>query len=205
MVAPSSTRPLANSTTPVLSDTLINAWFNLPIVRPSIVTATVNERKKGGKRAYQMRLVSINETCPPTVRGERCLSSWNPRAFGAGCTSTAYSVYTQVTLRYCQGCRPMPFPLIATLVVVFLTVAFSLQNDQTVSIQFFEWTFEGSLVLVLLTTLCLGIVIHILASMPARIRKSKEIAELTKRVTELEGTPPSDVSRPQQHQTPYLD
>ena len=99
----------------------------------------------------------------------------------------------------------MPFSLIATLVIVFLTVAFSLQNDQTVSIQFFEWTFEGSLVLVLLTTLCLGIVIHILASMPARIRKSKEIAELTKRVTELEGTPPSDVSRPRQHQTPYLD
>ena len=99
----------------------------------------------------------------------------------------------------------MPFPLIATLVIVFLTVAFSLQNDQTVSIQFFEWTFEGSLVLVLLTTLCLGIMIHILASMPARIRKSKEIAELNKRVTELEGTPPSDVSRPRQHQTPYLD
>ena len=99
----------------------------------------------------------------------------------------------------------MPFPLIATLVIVFLTVAFSLQNDQTVSIQFFEWTFEGSLVLVLLTTLCLGILIHILASMPARIRKSKEIAELNKRVTELEGTHPSDVSRPPQHQTPYLD
>ena len=99
----------------------------------------------------------------------------------------------------------MPFSLIATLVIVFLTVAFSLQNDQTVSIQFFKWTFQGSLVLVLLTTLCLGIVIHILASMPARIRKSKEIAELNKRVTELEGTPPSDVSRPQQHQTPYLD
>lgn len=99
----------------------------------------------------------------------------------------------------------MPFPLIATLVIVFFTVAFSLQNDQTVSIQFFGWTFKGSLVLVLLTTLCLGILIHILASMPARIRKSKEIAELNKRVMELEGTPPSDVSSPQRHHTPYLD
>ncbi len=98
----------------------------------------------------------------------------------------------------------MPFSLIATLVIVFLTVAFSLQNDQTVSIQFFGWTFKGSLVLVLLSTLCLGILIHILASMPARIRKSKEIAELNKRVTELEGTPPAD-GRPQQPQTPYLD
>ena len=96
----------------------------------------------------------------------------------------------------------MPFSLIATLVLVFLTVAFSLQNDQTVSITFFEWTFEGSLVLVLLTTLCLGIVIHILASMPARIRKAKEIAELNKRVLELEGTPPSGVLPPPRHQYP---
>jgi len=99
----------------------------------------------------------------------------------------------------------MPFPLIATLVLLFLTVAFSLQNDQTVSITFFKWTFEGSLVLVLLTTLCLGIVIHILASMPARIRKSKEIAELNKRVMELEGAQQSDVSRTQRHDTSYTN
>ena len=96
----------------------------------------------------------------------------------------------------------MPFPLIVTLVIVFFTVAFSLQNDQVVSIQFFGWKLKGSLVLVLLTTLCLGIVIHILASMPARIRKSKEIAELSKRVLELEGTQPSDVSHPPRHQYP---
>ena len=89
----------------------------------------------------------------------------------------------------------MPFPFIATLVLLFLTVTFSLQNDQTVSITFFAWTFEGSLVLVLLTTLCLGIAIHILASMPTRIRKSKEIAELNKRVMELERTKQEDVSR----------
>ena len=99
----------------------------------------------------------------------------------------------------------MPFSLIAILGIVFLTVAFSLQNDQTVSIQFFRWTFEGSLVLVLLTTLCLGIVIHILASMPARIRKSQEIAELNKRVMELEGAQQSDVSHSQGHQTPHSD
>ena len=88
----------------------------------------------------------------------------------------------------------MPFSLIATLIIVFLTVAFSLQNDQPVSINFFKWTFEGSLVLVLLTTLCVGIVIHILASMPARMRKSQEIAELNKRVTELEASQQSDAS-----------
>ncbi len=88
----------------------------------------------------------------------------------------------------------MPVTLITTLVIVFFTVAFSLQNDQTVSIKFFGWTFEGSLVLVLLTTLCLGILIHILASMPARIRKSQEMAELHQRVTELSNK--SDVAPP---------
>ncbi|MCY4614222.1 MAG: LapA family protein [Nitrospira sp.] len=93
----------------------------------------------------------------------------------------------------------MPIPLIVTLVIVFFTVAFSLQNDQTVSITFFKWTFEGSLVLVLLTTLCLGMVIHILASMPARIRKAKELAGLNKRVMELEGTHQSEVSPPPPH------
>jgi len=96
----------------------------------------------------------------------------------------------------------MSLPLIATLILVFFTVAFSLQNDQTVSITFFKWTFEGSLVLVLLTTLCLGIVIHILVSMPARIRKSQKIAELNKRVMELEETQQSGVSPSPPHRTP---
>ncbi len=84
----------------------------------------------------------------------------------------------------------------------FFTVAFSLQNDQTVSITFFKWTFEGSLVLALLTTLCLGIMIHILVSMPARIRKSQKIAELNKRVMELEETQQSGISPSPPHRTP---
>ena len=93
----------------------------------------------------------------------------------------------------------MPFTLIVALSVLFLAVAFSLQNDQVVAIQFFGWSFEGSLVLILLTTLCLGVVIDVLASMPTRIRKSRQITNLTKRVMELEH-PPQDSSR-----TPYPD
>jgi len=80
----------------------------------------------------------------------------------------------------------MPFSLIAALIIVFFAVAFSLQNDQTVSITFFQWHFQGSLVLVLLTTLFLGMLIHLLASMPARIRKSRQVSQLQKRIAELE-------------------
>jgi uncharacterized integral membrane protein len=80
----------------------------------------------------------------------------------------------------------MPFSFIAALLIVFLAVAFSLQNDQTVSITFFKWDFQGSLVLILLTTLFLGMLIHLLVSLPARIRKSRQASHLQKRVTELE-------------------
>ena len=80
----------------------------------------------------------------------------------------------------------MPLSLLAALIIVFFAVAFSLQNDQTVSITFFQWDFQGSLVLVLLTTLFLGMLIHLLASMPARIRKSRQTSQLQKRITELE-------------------
>jgi len=80
----------------------------------------------------------------------------------------------------------MPFSLIAALIIVFIAVAFSLQNTQTVSIHFFQWDFQGSLVLVLLTTLFLGMLVHLLASMPARIRRSRQTAQLQKKITELE-------------------
>ena len=76
--------------------------------------------------------------------------------------------------------------LIAALIIVFLAVAFSLQNDQTVSVMFFQWDFQGSLVLVLLATLCLGMLIHLLASMPERIRKSRQTTQLQKKISKLE-------------------
>jgi len=82
----------------------------------------------------------------------------------------------------------MPFSLIAALIIVFLAVAFSLQNDQTVSVTFFQWDFQGSLVLILLSTLFLGMLFHLLASMPARIRKARQTTQLQKRIAELESS-----------------
>ncbi len=90
----------------------------------------------------------------------------------------------------------MPLSLIAALIIVFFAVAFSLQNDQTVSITFFQWDFQGSLVLILLTTLFLGMLIHLLASMPARIRKSRQAAQLQKMIAELEQSPSKKVQPP---------
>ncbi len=82
----------------------------------------------------------------------------------------------------------MSFGLVAALILVFLAVAFALQNNEPITIQFFAWTFEGSLVLVLLTTLALGIIISVLASLPSQIKKSRTIAQQQKTITNLESS-----------------
>ena len=80
----------------------------------------------------------------------------------------------------------MSFGLIAALLLVFLAVAFSLQNSVPITIQFFAWTFEGSLVLVLLTALALGVIISLLASLPSQIKKNRLIVQQQKKIEDLE-------------------
>ncbi|WP_447971145.1 LapA family protein [Nitrospira sp. M1] len=79
----------------------------------------------------------------------------------------------------------MSFALIAALMMVFFAVAFSLQNASEITIHFFAWTFQGSLVIVLLTTLALGVIISLLASLPAQMKKSRTIAQQSKQIEML--------------------
>ncbi len=80
----------------------------------------------------------------------------------------------------------MSVALIAALLLVFLAVAFSLQNAGEIIVHFFAWTFQGSLVIILLTTLALGVIISLLASLPSQIKKSRLIAQHQKTITKLE-------------------
>lgn len=80
----------------------------------------------------------------------------------------------------------MSVGLVLALLIVFLAVAFSLQNNEPITIHFFAWTFEGSLVLVLLTTLALGVIISVLASLPSQIKKNRLIAQQHKTISDLE-------------------
>ena len=82
--------------------------------------------------------------------------------------------------------EPMSLGLILALLLIFLAVAFSLQNAVPITIQFFAWTFEGSLVLVLLTALALGVIISLFASLPSQIKKNRLIVQQHKRITDLE-------------------
>ena len=90
----------------------------------------------------------------------------------------------------------MSFGLILALLIVFLAVAFSLQNQEPITINFFAWTFEGSLVLVLLTTLALGIIISVLASLPSQLKKNRLIAQQHKTISDLEQSTPEPKPSP---------
>ena len=76
--------------------------------------------------------------------------------------------------------------LIAFLLVLFFAVAFALQNSDTIKITFFTWTFQGSLVVVLLTALAFGVILSVLASLPSQIKKRRLITQQQKTITKLE-------------------
>lgn len=76
--------------------------------------------------------------------------------------------------------------LITFLLLLFFVVAFSLQNSGPIVINFFAWTFQGSLVVVLLTAVALGVVLSVLASLPSYFKKSRLIAQQQKTIATLE-------------------
>ena len=53
-------------------------------------------------------------------------------------------------------------------------------------LNFFSWTFQGSLVVVLLTALACGVILSIIASLPSFIRKNRLITQQQKTITKLE-------------------
>jgi len=76
--------------------------------------------------------------------------------------------------------------LIALLFLLFLAVAFSLQNAEPVIIHFFGWRFEGSLVIILLTALGCGVILTVLASFPSQLKKRRLLSRQQKMIAELE-------------------
>ena len=108
--------------------------------------------------------------------------------------------------------------LIVALVIAIVAVIFALQNTMTITISFLAWEVTGSLSLVLLITLAIGVVIGLLVLSPSAIKSSlaasstrkrvgsleKELDEHKARVAELTkpkpATPPSETPKPEQTQ-----
>lgn len=63
----------------------------------------------------------------------------------------------------------MILPLILGIVLGVLSVVFALQNIAVITVTFFSWQFQGSLALILLMAVGMGIVISLLLVLPESI------------------------------------
>jgi uncharacterized integral membrane protein len=74
----------------------------------------------------------------------------------------------------------MRFFLAIAIVLVAIAATFALQNAQPVSVNFLKWSFEASLVIVLILTFAAGALTAFLVSIPGRIKAAREISSLKK-------------------------
>jgi putative membrane protein len=80
----------------------------------------------------------------------------------------------------------MRITLILALLLAILVTIFAVQNNAVVAISFLAWKINGSLALVLMITLALGILIGLLTSAPPAIRRRLQVAEMKKSLRTLE-------------------
>jgi len=76
--------------------------------------------------------------------------------------------------------------LVFALSIACLAVIFALQNSVPVVVNFLPWEFQGSLALVLLLTLALGVIVGLLVSVPSIIGRSRRISHQQKIIENLE-------------------
>lgn len=76
--------------------------------------------------------------------------------------------------------------LILALVISIVAVIFALQNSMLVTISFFAWKISGSLSLVLLVTLFIGVLVGLLVLAPSLFRNTLMVSSQRKRINALE-------------------
>ena len=76
--------------------------------------------------------------------------------------------------------------LIIALLIAVIAVIFALQNTLTITIAFFTWRVTGSLSLVLLVTLAIGVLIGLLFVAPSLLKHTFRASDQRKRIGALE-------------------
>jgi len=79
------------------------------------------------------------------------------------------------------------FYLILTLVLAILVAVFAVQNAQEVNIRFLVWTFQSSVVVVILISLGVGALLAALMSLPQILRARRRLRESEGRLERLAG------------------
>lgn len=76
--------------------------------------------------------------------------------------------------------------LVLALMIAVIAVIFALQNTAAVTISFFAWEVGGSLSLVVLVTLVIGVVVGWLFAAPSLVKNSFQGSSQRKRISALE-------------------
>ncbi len=77
--------------------------------------------------------------------------------------------------------------VVLALLIAAVAVIFALQNITPVTVTFFLWSFHGSLALVLLGALAVGVLICLLAALPGLVRGRWTTGSQKKKLGVLEG------------------
>ena len=93
---------------------------------------------------------------------------------------------TSPVARIQRGDLSMQSFLIAALTIAILTVIFALQNTIPVLVTFMFWEVEGSLALVLMLTFALGVLVGLMVSIPAMLKRRSAISNQKKNIQEPE-------------------
>jgi uncharacterized integral membrane protein len=80
----------------------------------------------------------------------------------------------------------MQFFLFLALILALILMLFTVQNQASITVTFINWTFEGSLALLLVLSFAAGLMAGIFSSLPAWWRKTKTNHVQKKRIHELE-------------------
>ena len=82
----------------------------------------------------------------------------------------------------------MQLAIIAAILTAIVGVAFAMQNNVPVTVNFLLWRFDSSLAMVLLLALAFGAIIVALLTTPATLRWQWQLARQKRRIAELENT-----------------
>ena len=82
----------------------------------------------------------------------------------------------------------MVFTLILALAFAIVAVIFALQNTDVVTVTFFSLSYEGSLALIILVAVALGILIGVLVMTPGNIKNKISSTRNRKKVSSLESS-----------------
>lgn len=93
--------------------------------------------------------------------------------------------------------------LIISLLLSLLAVLFALQNAAPIDVKLGPFEFNGSTAFVLLATFILGVVVGILATVPARFKSRLQLWRLKKDLRRKEQEPPE--AAPTEEATPVLE